>query len=203
MTDDILDKMNLRRIAKNNDPKQYDKLNPEVIGMCRNAKEDWMIQQCQEVEELARGNKVKEMHHRIKQLTTLKPRKRSSGSIESKDGMILFEQKDAAHRLVKYIAELHNDEKQPLSDNNALTGKAILKSDVEAAIRTMKRGKATGPNEISAEILAALDSKNLNIITEICNDIYHTGFIPKGMRQSIFVPIPKKQMHTVDQTFVP
>ena len=46
MTDDILDKMDLRRIAKNNDPKQYDKLNREVIEMCRNAKEDWMIQQC-------------------------------------------------------------------------------------------------------------------------------------------------------------
>ena len=57
MTDDILDKMDLRRIATNNDPKQYDTLNREVIDMCRNAKEDWMIQQCQEVEELDRGHK--------------------------------------------------------------------------------------------------------------------------------------------------
>ena len=192
MTDDILDKMDLRRIAKNNDPKQYDKLNREVIDMCGNAKEDWMIQQCQEVEELDRGHKVKEMHNRVKHLTTLKSSKRSSGCIESKDGRILFEQKDVADRWVEYIAELYDDERQPLSDNNALTGKAILKSEVKAAIRAMKRGKATGPDEISAEVLAALDSNNLNIITEICNDIYHTGFIPKDMRQSIFVPIPKK-----------
>ena len=203
MTDDILDKMDLRRIPKNNDPKQYDKLNREVTDMCRNAKEDWMIQQCQEVEELDRGHKVKEMHNRVKELTTLKSWKRSSGCIESKDGRILFEQKDVADRWVEYIAELYDDERQLLSDKNALTGKAILKSEVEAAIRAMKRGKATGPDEISAEVLAALDSNNLNIITEICNDIYITGFIPKDMRQSIFAPIPKSQMHTVAQIFVP
>ena len=87
---------------------------------------------------------------------------------------------------------MHGDERKPLSDNNALTGNAILQSEVEAAIRTMKRGKATGPDEISTEILAALDSNNLNLITETCNDIYETGFIPKDMRQSIFVPIPNK-----------
>ena len=144
------------------------------------------------MEELDRGQKRKEMHNRVKRLTTLKSRKHNSGCIESKDGRILFEQKDVADRWVEYIAELYDDERQLLSDNNALTGKAILTSEVETAIRAMKRGKATGPDEISAEVLAALDSKNLNIITEICNDIYHTGFIPKGTRQSIFVHIPKK-----------
>ena len=68
----------------------------------------------------------------------------------------------------------------------------IHKADIEAAIKTMRKGKATGQDEISAEILAALDSKNLTIIAEICNDIYHTGSFPKDMRQSIFVPIPKR-----------
>ena len=61
MTDDILGKMDLRRMAKNNDPMQYDELDREVIDICRNAKEDWMIHQCQEVEELDRGHKVKEI----------------------------------------------------------------------------------------------------------------------------------------------
>ena len=68
----------------------------------------------------------------------------------------------------------------------------IHKADIEAAIKTMRKGKATGQDEISAEILAALDSKNLTTIAEICNDIYHTGSFPKDMRQSIFVPIPKR-----------
>ena len=40
-----------------------------------NVKEDWMMQQCQEVEELDRQQKVKEMHNRVKQLTILRSRK--------------------------------------------------------------------------------------------------------------------------------
>ena len=80
---------------------------------------------------------------------------------------------------------MYDNEEQLLSGNNDLTGNGTLKSEVEAATRTMKRGKARGPDEISAEILAALDSNNLNIITEICNVIYHTNFILKDMRQSI------------------
>ena len=97
-------------------------------------------------------------------MATLKSRKRSSGCIESKDGRILFEQKDVADRWVKYTAELYEHERQPLSDNNALSGTAILQSEVETAIRTVKRGKTTGPDEISAEILAALDSKFINML---------------------------------------
>ena len=65
MTDDILNKMDLRRIAKQIDPQRYEELNHEIAKMCRNEKEDWMMQQCQEVEELDRQHKVKEMHSRV------------------------------------------------------------------------------------------------------------------------------------------
>ena len=40
-------------------------------------------------------------------------------------------------------------------------------------------------------VLATLNNDNLSIMTNICNDIYNTGFIPKEMKQSIFVPIQK------------
>ena len=141
MTDDILDKMDLRRIAKESDPQRYEELNHEITKMCRNAKEDWMMQQCQEVEKLDRQHKVKEMHNRVKQLTTLNSKKWNSGRIESKDGRMLFEQKDVADRWAEYIAELYDDERQPLTQNDALTGNEVLKAEVEAAIKTMKKGK--------------------------------------------------------------
>ena len=80
---------------------------------------------------------------------------------------MLFEQKDIADRWAEYIAELYDNEKQPFTKNDALTGNEILKAEVETAIKTMRKGKATGQDEISAEILAALDSRNVNIISEI------------------------------------
>ena len=149
-----------------------------------------MMQQCQAVDELDRQHKVKEMHHRVKELTTLKSRKWNSGCIESKDGRMLFEHKDIADRWAEYIVELYDDERQPLSQNDALAGHEILKAEVEAAVKIMKKGKATGQDEISAKILAALDSKNLNISTEICNDVDHTGFIPKDKGQMHIIVVP-------------
>ena len=52
--------------------------------------------------------------------------------------------------------------------------------------------KATGPDDLSAEALNSLDEHNIDIITTLCNIIYNTGYIPTEMKQSIFIPIPKK-----------
>ena len=56
----------------------------------------------------------------------------------------------------------------------------------------MKNGKVTGPDDIPAETLKSLDEHNIDIITTLCSIIYDTGCIPTEMKQSIFVPIPKK-----------
>ena len=85
-----------------------------------------MMRQCQEVEVLDRQHKVKETHNKVNQLTTLKSKKWNSGCIESKDRWMLFEQKDIADRWAEYIAELYDNEKQPLSQNDALTGNEVL-----------------------------------------------------------------------------
>ena len=82
---------------------------------------------------------------RVKQLITLKSKKWNSGCIESKDGRRLFKQKDIADRWAEYIAELYDDDRQPLTQNDALTGNEILKAEVEAAIKTMTKRESHRP----------------------------------------------------------
>ena len=94
-----------------------------------------MIQQCQEVEELERHHKVKEMHNRAKRLSTLKSKKWNSGFIERKDGRILFEQQDTADRQAEYIAELYDDERQPLSQNMLLLEMQSLTQKLRQQLR--------------------------------------------------------------------
>ena len=72
------------------------------------------------------------------------------------------------------------------------TGVNILKEEVENVIHLMKNGKATGPDDLPAEALKSLDEHNIDIITTLCNIIYDTGYIPTEVKQSVFVPIPKK-----------
>jgi len=52
--------------------------------------------------------------------------------------------------------------------------------------------KATGSDEISTEMLKALDDCNVKAITKLCNIVYNTGYIPTEVEKSIFITIPKK-----------
>ena len=56
----------------------------------------------------------------------------------------------------------------------------------------MKKGKATGSDEISTEMVRALDDENIDVITNLCNIIYNSGFIPTDWKQSIVITLPKK-----------
>ena len=56
----------------------------------------------------------------------------------------------------------------------------------------MKNGKATGPDDLPPEALKSLDEHNIDIIIALCSLIYNTGYKPTEMKQSIFLPIPKK-----------
>ena len=67
----------------------------------------------------------------------------------------------------------------------------ILK-EVEKTIQSMKKGKDTGSDEISTEMLRALDDENIDVITNLCNIIYNSGVIPTDLKQSIFITLLKK-----------
>ena len=60
------------------------------------------------------------------------------------------------------------------------------------AIKKLKNNKATGTDLIAAEMLKALDDGPIEKLTQLCNEIYNTGYWPKDLKESIFIPIPKK-----------
>ena len=72
------------------------------------------------------------------------------------------------------------------------TGHNILQEEVQKAISSMKNSKTTGSDEISAEMLKALDDRNVKATIKLCNIIYNTGYIPTELEESIFITIPKK-----------
>ena len=69
---------------------------------------------------------------------------------------------------------------------------SILKEEVEKTIQSVKKEKATGSDDISTEMLRALDDENIDVITSLCNSIYNSGVIPTDLKQSIFRTLPKK-----------
>ena len=71
-----------------------------------------------------------------------------------------------------------------------MEGQKILHDEVRAAMIKMKYGKAAGPDNITIEALAALDDWGIDLITNLLNDIYDNGEIPKEMFKSVFIMLP-------------
>ena len=66
------------------------------------------------------------------------------------------------------------------------SGASIMKEEIHKTLKSMKDGKTTGPDELPAEALKALDEDNIEIITSLCNIQYNSGMIPTEMKHCIY-----------------
>ena len=99
---------------------------------------------------------------------------------------MLFDQQKIQDRWTEYIEVLFNDEGGEIPKMENLNGPIILTEEVKKAIDSLRPGKAPGEDEITTEMLQALDEIGIDKITELCNKIYDTGYIPDDMRKSTF-----------------
>lgn len=197
MTVEILQLMKERKELKDPDKsvsEEYKEKDRKITAACKKAKEDWCNDMCDEIEKLDKCHNSREMHQKIKQLTNKGKRLSNEQScIKDKEGNILFEKQDINNRWTEYIRELYDDpNRQEYAETEADEGPAILREEVKFTIRKMKTRKAPGIDEITAEHLKALDEEGITTLTEICNEVYETGYIPEQLKHSLFIKIPKK-----------
>jgi hypothetical protein len=124
MKQDILDLMEERRRVKNTDLTKYQELNKIIKYNCKAVKEEWLNDQCDEIEKV---RKTARIHEKIKELTG-KKRTVSSQCIKNKDGKLLMEEEEIRSRWEEYIEQLyHDDRKLKPSSKNVNEGPKILK----------------------------------------------------------------------------
>ncbi|GFO09043.1 RNA-directed DNA polymerase from mobile element jockey-like [Plakobranchus ocellatus] len=81
----------------------------------------------------------------------------STGCIKAMNGDIIDKEK-ILERWAAYIRELFKgDRKDHNIMKNNFAGPSIMKEEIETAIKKMKHGKATGPDNISVELIEALE----------------------------------------------
>ena len=71
-------------------------------------------------------------------------------------------------------------------------GHPILRREVEAAVRSLKKGKSAGVDNIPAELVQAGGEDVITALTTIFNKIWQTGEWPTPWTQSLVITLPKK-----------
>ena len=75
----------------------------------------------------------------------------------------------------------------------------ILHEELEAAVKSLKKVKSAGVDNIPAELIQAGGEAVTNILTAICNKIWQTGDWPTPWTQSMVITLPKRQLTIVSK----
>ena len=67
-----------------------------------------------------------------------------------------------------------------------------LRSEVELAVKQLKNGKATGCDDISAEMIKASGELGISLLHKLIVKLWQTGEWPEDGRRAVLIPIPKK-----------
>ena len=142
-------------------------------------------------------NNSKKAYDNVKLLT--KPKQSKVNSVKDKNGNILIEKNKILERWTEYCSQLYNY--QPNGDQEVLNPDettnddkedVILKSEIEAAIKTMKKEKSPGVDNIPDELIQAGGEHMSTALHNICNMIWKSGKWPQNWTKSLVITLPKK-----------
>ena len=162
----------------------------------KKTKENWIGEQCREIEENLRKNYSKKAYQLVKDLTTVKHGKATI--VQYGWGKCLTDEREILNRWTEYCTELCNDKANvdpsvldcPQTDTE--DDHPILRKEVEAAVQSLKKGKSAEVNNIPAELVQAGGEDVITTLTTICNKIWQTGEWPTPWTQSLVITLPTK-----------
>jgi len=195
ISDETLSMMDNRRELKKNratedGESQYQAAHRAVQRAARADKDRWLKERIEEVEEgLQYNNNPRKAYKLIKALRkNFQPRQRN---IQDKHGKVLTDLQDILARWKEYASELYSDKDNADETETLETAPEILEAEIEAAIKRLPNNKATGYDDLPAELLKTENQTLTKVWCKLCNKILQTGQWPTDWLRSVFVTIPK------------
>ena len=162
----------------------------------KKTKENWIGEQCREIEENLRKNYSKKAYQLVKDLTTVKHGKATI--VQYGWGKCLTDEREILNRWTEYCTELYNHKTNgdpsvldcPQTDTE--DDHPTLRKEVEAAVQSLKKGKSAGVDNIPAELVRAGGEDVITAFTTTCNKIWQTAEWQTPCTQSLVITLPKK-----------
>ena len=149
------------------------------------------------VEELFRTNSYKDAWKGLKELTDMTKAKKEPA---------LLKEPGSAERINKFYARFDNIDfsaehhriRQELVNNCECDDSYISEQEVYNILRKINSKKAAGPDKISGKLIRSCRDSLLTIVHYIFNLSFRTGQFPSVWKSGEIIPIPKKDVITVD-----
>ena len=109
--------------------------------------------------------------------------------------MDLTEAEEIKKRWQEYTEEVYKkDLHDPDNHDGVITDLEpdILECEVKQALGSITTNKASGSDEIPAELFQILKDDAVKVLHSICQQIWKTQQWPQDWKRSVFSPIPKK-----------
>ena len=126
-------------------------------------------------EENLRKNNSKRAYKLVKELTTVKQGKATT--TQDRSGKCLTQEREILNLRTEYCSELYNHKanRDPsvlnCPQSHTEDDHPILRKEVEAAVRSLRKGKSAGVDNIPAELVQAGGEDVITALTTICDKI--------------------------------
>ena len=119
------------------------------------------------------------------------------GPIKDRNGMVLTEAEDIKKRWQEYTEELYKkDLHDPGKHDGVITHREpdILECEVRWALGSITRNKASGGDEVPAQLFQILKDDAVKVLYSVFQQIWKTQQWPQDWKRSVFIPIQRKAM---------
>ena len=183
-----------RREAKSQGEKErYKHVNAEFQRIARRDKEDFLSDQCKEIEEKNRMGKTRDLFKKIRDTKGTFHAK--MGSIKDRNGRDITEAKDTKKRCQEYTEELYKkDLHDPENHNGVITHLEpdTLECEVKWVLGSIIANKASGGDGIPVELFQILKDDAVKVLHSICQQMWKTQQWPWNWKRSVFIAISKE-----------
>jgi len=178
--------------------KEYAKANAAVQRQTRKDKQNWLQERCAEVEQNLKANNPKTAFSVVRRLRKgFAPRQHN---ILDDSGRLLSDIEDIKKRWLQYTQQLYSDDSRDVDATTACKDEVrsttteitpVLVDKVREAIRRLPRGKASGFDELPAELTKVDSDIMAKMFCKLCNEILNREEWPDDWKRPVFVAIPK------------